>query len=109
MGLAAGAKQEPDRDLLHAHFLYTGDFFRSADYPFPRERQVAVDYVSRVDDSLSGDAYAAYWRNTVSAAQDLDVPLVPDELEAFLSPHVSEFLINALFEPTAPIAQDEGR
>lgn len=82
--------------LCHNHYMFVGDFFRSAGYPFPHNRHHAKGFSWKVDHLLSGDDHADCWHNICHAAQELGVELNLDHLASFLPDRSATFLRQTL-------------
>jgi hypothetical protein len=75
-------------DVVRArHFDYFGSFFRTSNYPYPREREQAEEFCRRVDAELAGAEFAEYWENVLHAARYHGIDLPKDNLRDFLLPH----------------------
>ncbi len=79
------------------HYDFVGDFFRSADYPFPVCRCDARDFSRTADALLAGDDYADCWHNISHAATDLGVELNLEDLASFLPKRTRIFFARKLF------------
>jgi hypothetical protein len=66
------------------HYDYVGDFFRSANYPFPPDMIQGEAFSTRVDQELAGDACCDCWNNVPLAAEELGTPLDLSHLAEFL-------------------------
>jgi hypothetical protein len=77
-----------DRDQ---HYIYVGDFFRTAGYPFPKDRQQAETFAQNVDQHLAGDEYAHLWHHIFRAAGVLNTTLHKNQLADFLLEKTSSF------------------
>lgn len=84
------------------HFAYVGDFFRTAGYPFPRNRAKADAFSLEADRLLAGDEYAEYWRHILHAAGVMNVELKREHLAEFLPPESSRLFKTA----TEPIPEE---
>lgn len=77
--------------LCHDHYMFVGDFLRTAGYPFPHNRHQAKGFSWKVDHLLSGDAHADCWHNIIHVARELDVELDLEHLSSFLPDRTAAF------------------
>jgi len=78
------------------HYDFVGDFFRTADYPFPIDRHHARRFSWKVDRLLASYDYAEYWHNICHAADDLKVKLDLEHLAEFLPNRTETFFRKAV-------------
>ena len=79
------------------HYDFVGDFFRTADYPFPVDRGEAREFSRQVDEMLAGDDCADCWENLCHAARELGVDLNLEDLASFLPRRTGTFFRQAVF------------
>lgn len=79
------------------HYDFVGDFFRTADYPFPVDRREAREFSRQVDGLLAGDDCADCWDNLCPAARELGVDLDLEDLASFLPKRTGVFFRQAVF------------
>ena len=67
------------------HYDFVGDFFRTADYPFPVDRREARDFSRQVDGLLAGGWLCGLLVQYPPCGRDLDVDLDFEDLASFFA------------------------
>jgi len=92
-------RDDPEFDKLKKqHYEFCGDFFRTANYPFPCSRETAEEFVKEVDLHLSGDTNAECWSSVIQTAEVLGVQISKDQIASYLPPNTSRFFSEAVID-----------